>query len=346
MITESKLSIAIVTDDESYLNTVTASFRKDKELTVSSFSSAKKLIDSNIFFQIIFVDENCFDEELQSRCVSVIILSEDVDEAKTYEDIVTIDKYKRVDSIYRLALSDYANKKKRAIDSKRAFIRAVYSPAGGCGVSTIALSLSYRAARMGIRTLYLNLEDVPTQALIIPDAADSKGISSLAADLDEKMNLYAKVASLLQKQEDNLYNFNTWENISDIRAMNESDTEKLLTLLSECGNFDLIIVDMENALSAKTIKAFEMADEILMVTTDSDTALYKMNVLLSNQFIAGSFLRKIKMVVNKYQSGKEIGLPVADYGTIPLLNQMSTSQIVSYLSVSQDFSYLASLLSS
>jgi Mrp family chromosome partitioning ATPase len=346
MITESKLSIAIVTGDENYLNMVTASLRKDKELTVSGFSSPKTLFDSNIFFQIILVDEELFDEELKNRCISIIVLSENIDDAKTYEDVECIDKYKRVDHIYRFALSDYANKKKRALDSKRSYIRAVYSPAGGCGVSTIALAASYRAARMGMRTLYLNLEDVPTQTLVIPNVAEAKGISDLAADLDEKMNLNARVASLLQRQEDNLYNFNIWENISDIRAMNETDTEKLITILSESGNFDLIIIDMANALSVKTIKVFDIADEILMVTNDSDVSLFKINVLLSNQFIANNYLRKIKIVVNKFQGGSEIALPIAEYGTVPLLSQMTTPQIVSYLSVSQDFAYLANVLSS
>ncbi len=83
MITESKLSIAIVTGDENYLNMVTASLRKDKELTVSGFSSPKTLFDSNIFFQIILVDEELFDEELKNRCISIIVLSENIDDAKT-----------------------------------------------------------------------------------------------------------------------------------------------------------------------------------------------------------------------------------------------------------------------
>lgn len=344
MITESKLSIAIVTADESYVRTFSEALRKDKDIVISSFSSSKKLMDSNMFFQIIFADEAVFEEGLVSRCISLIMLSEDVENAKETEGVKCIDKYKRVDSLYRFALSDYAEKKQKSLDSKRAYVKAVYSPAGGCGVSTIALTLAFRAARLGLKTLYLNLEDVPTQGFLIQDEAGAKGISALAAALDEKIDMNAKIGSLLQKKEEDLYCFGGWENLSDVRAMNAEDIEKLITVLSDNGNFDFIVIDMENSLTDKTIKIFDLADEILMVSTDADTALYKMNALLSNQFIANSFLRKIKVVVNKYQNGREIELPISEFGTIPELTQMSTGQIVSYLSVSQDFSYLASML--
>ena len=297
MITESKLSIAIVTADESYVRTFSEALRKDKEIVISSFSSSKKLMDSNMFFQIIFADEAVFEEGLVSRCISLIMLSEDVENAKETEGVKCIDKYKRVDSLYRFALSDYAEKKQKSLDSKRAYVKAVYSPAGGCGVSTI----------------------VPTQGFLIQDEAGAKGISALAAALDEKIDMNAKIGSLLQKKEEDFYCFGSWENLSDVRAMDAGDIEKLITVLSDNGNFDFIVID-------------------------SDTALYKMNALLSNQFIANSFLRKIKVVVNKYQNGKEIELPISEFGTIPELTQMSTGQIVSYLSVSQDFSYLASML--
>lgn len=142
---------------------------------------------------------------------------------------------------------------------------AVFSPLGGVGKSLISAAIAITARNMGKETFYLNLEDgCSTSCYFNGDGFPS--VSELIYYLKEKQDqVNAKIDSLAFKDPaTGVKSFAPPEALTDIAELTEKEIEQLILNVMQTSN-DLVIMDLTNQLSAKNMKALELAHEILLI---------------------------------------------------------------------------------
>lgn len=104
----------------------------------------------------------------------------------------------------------------------------------------------------------------------------------------------------------NVHYFKQANNAFEINELLPQDIKIIIETMKECGQYDLIVIDMDSQLNENTLLLFEKADEILYVFTDEEICLHKTEIfinsinMLSNRFVQNTFLaHKILYVANK-----------------------------------------------
>ncbi|WP_146241032.1 hypothetical protein [Paenibacillus sambharensis] len=147
-------------------------------------------------------------------------------------------------------------------------IAAVYSAAGGIGKTVTALNMAHQAAVSGLHVFYLNLEPFDATPLLL-GGAQEEGLSRLLYALKSQPDTAGDLMRKLRRQHPVLRaDFLAGGSHPDERfAMTPEDTDRLLELLRSEGDYDLIIVDLDNVMHDCHRVIFEKSSSIVWLTT-------------------------------------------------------------------------------
>lgn len=166
-------------------------------------------------------------------------------------------------------------------------IVAVYSPCGGTGKSTVAVNLAVQASLMGSSVFYLNLEPY-SSSLYMLAGQGRKCLSNILLYLNEESLLPAKIRSFSVR--DIKYNVDFFlppESAAELSGLDRESAANLLLGMRRVGVYDLVVIDMDPALSEKNIAVLENCDGIVLVSTPEGICGYKMGILPGEMKKAG-----------------------------------------------------------
>lgn len=181
-------------------------------------------------------------------------------------------------------------------------IVAVYSASGNVGKTSVALGISTICSYSGLSVFYLNFEQFQSTDIFFSSNIEYSISDIIYYAKDRDKNLISKITTMSCKDTStDIHYFKDANNAFEINELFPQDIQFIVDTMKECGQYDLIIIDMDSQLNEKTIKLFEIADEILYVFTDEEICLHKtklflnsINMLLSglvkNTFLAHEFL--------------------------------------------------------
>lgn len=287
-------------------------------------------------FDVLLLDPSVYDgqAEIGNVSLAVVLLDETEDLPEGLRAFRKIHKYQRISQIYRQILELYAEVCKDQGDvagQGRTTAIAFYSPAGGVGKTTLALTMAAKLALRGHRAFYLNLEDMASEDCYLPQNAD-KGLSEIASYLEKNIHFSMKVQGLLQNKMENLYYLNHFDSPNDLCEMTESELGELLEQLEKTGLFDYMIVDMGTALNGKTRQVFEIADRIVVVERDDAMAQKKLESFFSQAHIMNEYGGKMSRVLNFDRSRKSrICCEVPFAGKINAVQNPDAAQLITAL---------------
>lgn len=198
----------------------------------------------------------------------------------------------------------YLNKSNRNMKSI-----AVFSPIGGVGKSVISAGASITAQKMGKNTFYLNLEDsCSTECFFNGNGFSS--ISELIYYLKEKKEqLHMKIEGITFKDPlTGVRSIAPPQSLSDIAELTKEEVEELILTIMQSNN-DLLFIDLSNQLSQKNLKALELVDEILLISSPDNICVKRMNQFLKQITVMEqrkgiSLINKIHYIENYNSAGK------------------------------------------
>ena len=241
-----------------------------------------------------------------------------------------IRKYQRISKITSELLGRYAQVSNAGTGfaDTRARVTAVWSPAGGCGKTTVALAYAAQLVSQKKKTVYLDLE--PFSSTPAYFASTSKGLSSVFEQLD------GNVEMMLQsiRQEDTgsgiLY-FGHPDNYEDIEILTVEDVTALVR--GAASGVEELVVDLGSTCDQKVRKILELADKVLLVVDDSPSSQIKCSQFRQQHNLYTQLADKLTVVVNR--GGRHEAAPGENVISLPRVQ--SNDPVVVYKTLSAGY---------
>jgi len=196
----------------------------------------------------------------------------------------SIYKYQPADRLLSELMEKYLEKNPGAAfplrSDKKAHVIQVFSPQGGSGKSVISFFTALQYARMGLRTLYLNIESIScANSFICPAAGRESDFPKLLYYLKKyKKNLSHRVNSLKSySSELKIYHFGQTCSSYELDETTAEDMESLIQELKYSGLFDMVVLDADSALSRRNAASLCGSDRIVLVILQDAIGLKKLD---------------------------------------------------------------------
>ena len=212
------------------------------------------------------------------------------------EGLGIVNKYQRISSIVSTVLERYAkvSKRKNGPESKKANTTAVWSPAGGVGKTTVALAYALSCAADGKDVFYLNLEKFTSVPVYFN--GNGRSISTVFEMLGNNEGDIKMLIRGISCRDNGLTYICGPDNYEDMCILSSDNVQELVTKCAELSNE--LVIDLSCACDVCTKKAFELADNILIVTVQTTAAKKKLDQFISQNNVYDSIKEKVTLVAN------------------------------------------------
>lgn len=284
-----KINIVLADSDELYLNHLSNYLMEHvNTLEVFAFSTKDSLIkfigDKTNKIDVIAFTEDLMDGTIKVADIPAKILLSDGTFSEL-EEFESVNKYQKAENFVKDILLIYAEKTGRveavSTGDKDTKIIGFYSPAGGSGKTTLALSCAQILAGQGKRVFYLNGEKINSTVEVL-NKADSGSLSDLYLTVKTKgANISLRImANKYTDTDSGISYINPAESSLEINEMLPEEFRKLLTEFENLGEFDYVIVDFDSEFSKEKIKMLDKCDVIIAPITPENTPLAKAKLFI------------------------------------------------------------------
>ena len=319
-----KIKLLIATDDSDYgghlSNFLSERYASTFDVNLCTSSEQfQNITTSNKFGAALIEPKFATESDLGNILLPLILWSHDENHSEISENLTKIHKYQRISSLAENILESYAKVSNGAFFAhvgRYAKVTACWSPKGGAGTTSVALAYCAEKARNGKDVLYLNLESFSSIPVFFADSG--KSISTIFEVLEKKEGDISILINGLRRKDDasSISYFCSPKNYDDVNILSIDDTQTLISAC--CAATDELVIDMSCVCSKRVWQVFQQADNILLVTDDSASAMPKLNQFVSQHNIFGQIKSKTILVANKNSPTPEffadsaISLPYID----------------------------------
>lgn len=313
-----KLNLVVADTDENYAKGVAnyINTKNSKGFQVNCFTNQKPLksfLQQNKNVDIILACPELYDEMVNcSKAKLIVILSQGV-LSREYSGCEIINKYQTGEKLISSILFLYSKANPEEVHTtnreKDTRVVGVYSPAGGTGKTTIAVSLSIQCVERGMSAFYLNLEHIQSTGTYF-DCRNGRNLSYVFYYLKEKNdNISFKLDGVKSTDPDTgVQYFNPPQNALEFDEIGERELEILVRELKGAGCYDFIFIDMPGSFDTKAIKLMELCDRVVITASEEPPVKYKLQILLDSLEKLNSARKwepaeKFIYALNKYNAG-------------------------------------------
>lgn len=299
-----KIQLLLAIGDKDYsdfLSRVLTNRYMDFEVTVcSSREKLPELLRSNQH-EVVILD-SAFNEgmDLSGVRLSFLLWSDAERLGGINTELPLLSKYQRISKMVNQILSQYAKVAGMQQDMKSHNVRVtvVWSPAGGCGKTSVALAYAAQLAGWDRKTVYLDLEPFSSVNVYFP-SGKGKSLSVVFENLSDRN---ANVGMLMKsiRQEDSrsgIFYFEEPSNYEDMDILTEKDINVLIH--GAISGADELVVDLGNACDEKTKKAMELADQIFLVVDSSAQSVRKFEQFHTQHSLYSQIAEKLIIIANR-----------------------------------------------
>lgn len=342
-----KIRLAIVDDDRKYAERLLNYYanRYSDKLELSYFTSVElfkeNLLSKNM--DAVLISEHF---QVDMTGVSSKMLTAYFTESLSIDSIHNVKaicKYQKPDLIYKEILRLFSEYETGGIayrigDANRTMIEVFMSASGGAGATCLAVAYAKRLADKGIRTLYLNLEPLPSTNHFMEGEGNGTFDDVIYALKSKKPNLTLKLESLVRQDNSGVYYFASSDNPITMQELKDEDVGLLLEELQTLGSYNRIVVDSGLDFKGRMKLMAKIAYRFAVVAEQSELSMGKLggvskllHLLESSKEIDIS--TKLVFICNKSQEHKEVAydgeIPIKQY--IPEYRNGTSKQIVAQL---------------
>lgn len=342
-----KIRLAIVDEDQKYAQRLLNYYanRYSDKLELSYFTSfelfKENLLSKNI--DAVLVSEHC-DADISGLTDKMLTayFTESVS-IDSIHNIKAICKYQKPDLIYKEILRLFSEYETGSIayklgDTNKTVIEVFMPAAGGSGATSVAVAYARRLADKGIRTLYLNLEMLPSTNYYMEGEGTGSFEDVIYAVKSRKPNLALKLESLVRQDNSGVYYFEAARNALNMQELLDGDIKLLLEELQMLGNYERIVVDADLNMGERMKMLSKFAYRFAVIAEQSEISMLKLGavsqtLLLLENSKTIDISTKLVFVCNKSDERKKVAyygeIPIKEY--IPLVRAESPKQAVEQL---------------
>lgn len=232
---------------------------------------------------ILIVSQDLYQASLQKHNIRYIFLMTEQYEAEDTGDLNVnrIYKYSSIKEIFNEIIGKSSNVLRVQNESTQSTqVILVYSACGGTGKTTVAMGISAALKRNYKRVLYINAAQLQCFQHLLENASPILGQDVYAKLANAGENIYGEIKHVIRNE---LFSY-----VPPFKAalmslnLSYSVYEKIIVSAQKSGDFDYIIVDAETAFDENKARLINMADKMIVVTTQSTAAVTATNTLISN----------------------------------------------------------------
>lgn len=272
----SKKTLNIMVDDNEYLEKLSKYIFKNHndKFIIKKYNDKVKirevLKDENIKQdEIYLVDEIIIHEFHMSQDFNIYILSDKLSSDYIYK---YLSGHKIIEKILENDEGVVLEPQGKLTENVATKMIGFYSPIGGIGTSTIAMSVSDNDA------LYISLETNSYMGLLT-NCEEETDLSELFYHLmSNEETFIKKIKNKIFYNKEKEFNYiSGFKSVLDYEEISEEYILKFLNLLKIHSTFKQIIVDIPSVLSKKNISVFEEMENIVFIGGKKPSDVYKMN---------------------------------------------------------------------
>ncbi len=297
------ISIAIVDVNKEYLRRLAEGLEEYEELSVSIYTDIKlleKTLETKQFDVILF-DPDVSEERLSFHNAKVwmALYSEEARNSVMYRDCDKVIKYQRISKLYKDVIKVYSDKAGYIADFSNlqsTKVVAVYSPIGGAGKTTIALSLANKFQMQGKKVLFMSSEQLDSSSYANP-IEETEGITMLIEAAEEASGFELKLNCAIRKEMTGIFFIDGFERIVDYSTVTKEEMAGVVDKIRKYGSYDVVIIDMQSMIDGIGQAILEQADHVVVVERGGEIATRKMELFM-RQAIVMEHANKMCTVVN------------------------------------------------
>lgn len=311
-----KFNIVFADRDEAYLKAISnylliQRLNTLRVMLASNEGHLKQLLDSQenpVDLLLIHPDMLTSGIDLQ-RAIMTVLLSETSDNPLAIE-LKSISKYQPADKLISQLLELLSEGSPEVpityTDSqKRTSLILFYSPAGGSGTTVACIAAAMVAAKLGKRVLYLNLENLPSQQLLLPSHGNSSSSRLYYAIKKKSSNLPLKLESLkLVDVNSGLHYLAPPDSMLNLEELTLEDIQQLVLSLRLGRTYEFVFVDVSSHFNNRSKFLMETCDLMTLIISSSRSSKTKTLLLereLRSNNLAGEVGKKLTIVQNNHQ---------------------------------------------
>lgn len=302
-----KPRVIIADTDEYYIASIQSKFARDffdcidieiitsREYFNELFSEPQKA-------EILIVSEQLYDEMLQRHNISNIFVMMEQGEKQTGDfNIVKLSKYTSVKEIFNEIINKSAKELKIKKNQYGTQIIVITSASGGVGKTTVAMGMSACLTKNFKKVLYVNACRLHAFQYMLDNPSVIKEPDIYSNLLNSNTTVYLDIKHLIRNE---LFSY-----IPPFKAalmsigLNFSIYEKIVVSAKSSGEYDYIVVDVENTFDENLTRFLDMADKVIIVLNQTNKSVNYTNQFVSN--ISGINGEKYAFVCNDFRKEED-----------------------------------------
>lgn len=261
---------------------------------------------------IFLVSEEFYDPSMKLHDIAhIFVLCEEVVSGGTEElDLNRIGKFTSTNEIFNEIIGvsskdvDFTG-----IEKKESRLIVVTSASGGTGKTTLAMGIAGSLAKDYKRVLYISAARLQNFMYFFKNQVGISSRDVLEQLKNPNENAYELVKPMIRH-----------EGMSYVPAFNAALMSyeipftvylNIALTAKRSGDFDFIIVDLENVFDEKSLQFLDAADRVVVVLNQSEAATYAVNNFVSNVNVHGQ--EKYFFVCNEYDKNAKNALSSGAY---------------------------------
>lgn len=285
---------------EEFFDKIDLEIITEKEFFESTFAAPQKA-------EIVIVSEDLYNASLQKHDIGkIFLLMERYEEEQTgVLNINPIFKYTSIKEIFNEIIGKSANV--LIADNGRKSepqIILVYSASGGVGKTTIALGMAACLTQNYKKVLYINASWLQSFQRVLENKA-AISLQDVYTQLEKEAGgAFESIKHVLRKE---LFTYLPPFKASLISlGLSYSIYEKIAVSAKKSNDYDYIVVDTDTAFDDDKANLLSIADRVIIVTNQSESAVYATNILVAN--MNGVNSDKYSFVCNDFDKDKSNAL--------------------------------------
>ena len=257
--------------------------------------------------EILIVSDELYDSSLQRHNIqNIFVMMEQYDEGGTGElNVTQLFKYTSIKEIFNEIIGKSAGALNIAeVEKKETQIILVTSAAGGVGKTTVAMGVAACLAQNYKRVLYINAARLQNFQNLLDNKTTLTSSEVYSVLLNQQDNIYSDIVHVIRKE---LFSYVPAFKASLMSLGIDFSVYKSIVLSAKKSkDYDLLVVDLENTFDENYTEMLDIANKVIIVTSQSSQAVYHTNLLVSNVNRASS--DKYVFVCNDFDVGEENAL--------------------------------------
>ena len=313
------IRVLLCSDDNRYIMRLAETMERTPPDTgdvfeLSLFTDSKKLeatlsepIKGKTRFDIALVDESMVDFVSPHAPVVLLFTNDGTHDGAKYNgnpSITFLDKYQRVSDITKkILLALAATRPDFGIGTGA--VCAFFGPSGGSGTSTIAASFAVAAALLGIKPLFVSLEQFnSTELLFTGPQTPDKGLYDVFYAIAGGTGAIATIDAVREKDSSGVAYLNKFPMWAEVVQRTPDEIKTFIDAARGSHDIDIVVLDLGSGFAAFTETVFECANEIFVVSGTDTVSNLKLKTFLddASNFVQ-DYISKTNLIYNKV-SGK------------------------------------------